>query len=158
MAGESTMTSTAAAPARPWLRFDWTMLVWLTLAAILLVEPHHGMGGRPGTGEEIQNHRIRFFLYKKTQRIFDGEKRFGKREPAIRDELGKNRRTTVFGVVGRHIPDSLWNNTLSFSINCLHCPIRVATNDFNAAILDCINCSTGQIVNSGVSFFRFVVA
>ena len=30
------MTSTAAAPARPWLRFDWTMLVWLGLAAVLV--------------------------------------------------------------------------------------------------------------------------
>ncbi len=30
------MTSTAAAPVRAWLRFDWTMLVWLGLAAVLV--------------------------------------------------------------------------------------------------------------------------
>ena len=71
----------------------------LAPAAVLAVEAHHGMGGRAGAGEEVEDHRVGLVFDEEAQGIFDGIQRLREREPSTRNQLRKSKRSANLRVV-----------------------------------------------------------
>ena len=115
-------------------------------AAVLLVQAHHGVGGRAGASEEVDDRRLGLVFHEEAKSVLDGVQRLREREIVDREmKLSRAVRfLPVSALCDAYVPNALRDDTLRRLVGSDHRTVIVATSHFDVACLDRGNRSAGR--------------